>query len=326
MPQREPHPVTITLSAQVTTIHATLDRFVERQKELERELEAERRQEVERELLEIQANVETPAVSAHLRRMARAADEARSAIEPSLLEVWGEIETLSKDEFQLSVEGASWRELTALETWLLQSRQAAVQSSANAAWLGFTVDQARAVVDRLRRRRTPDLIAALRRVYDDGTPELRFTFQDNASALFAADDLMAQEFIEQLAHDRLERLDRSPGILQIQSEREMLARTLLEAYRQTRRAVSLLGSDTLTRRSYLGNVLKGIQIECRNLDGERAKLIFSRRTFGGSWFGGKGAPVQPVPAPISVPAEWVRGGGQVPGIIYWGGLGPPSVA
>lgn len=316
--------MTITLSSLVTTIHSALDRFVERQQELERGLEAERQQEVERELLELQANVETPAVSAHIGRMARAADEARTAIEPSLLEVWGAIEALSKDEFRLSAEGAAWRELAALETWLIQARQAADQSSANAAWLGFSVDQARAIVDRLRRRRTPDLIAALRRVYDDGTPELRCTFQDNATALIPAPDPAAQEFLEQLAHDRLERLDSSPGILQIQSEREALARTLLEAYRQTRRAVSLLGSDTLTRRSYLGNVLKGIQIECRNLDRDHATLIFSRRTFGGSWFGGKGAPVQPVPAPIRVPAGLVRDGGQAPGIIYWGGLGRPS--
>lgn len=314
--------VTFALSALVTTIHAELDRFVERQRELERELELDRREEVEREMQH--ADAEPPAVTAHMRRVAQAAEESRHAIEPSLVEVWGEIETLRKDEFQLSAEGAAWRELIALETWLVQSRQASVESSADAAWLGFNVDQARTIVNRLRLRRTRDLIAALRRVYENGPLELRCTFQDNASALISDDDPAAQEFLDQLARDRLERTDNSPGILQIQSEREELARTLLEAYRQTRRAVSLLGTDTLTRRSYLGNVLKGVQIECRNLDRERASLIFSRRTFGGSWFGGKGAPVQPVPAPISVPAEWVRGGGQVPGIIYWGGSGPPN--
>jgi hypothetical protein len=313
--------VTITLTAIVTTIHATLDRFVERQKELERQREAERRQEVEREMFEQQANAKTPADAAHARRLEHASEEARAAIEPSLIEVWGEIETIGKDEFKLSGDGAAWRELSALEMWLMQAREAALQSSADAEWLGFTVDQARAIVDRLRLRRTRDLITALRRVYEEGTPELRITFQDNAEALITADDPAAQEFLDKLARDRLERMDGSPGIMQAQTEREALARTLLDAYRQTRRAVSLLGSDTLTRRSYLGNVLKGIQIECHSMDRDRATLIFSRRTFGGSWFGGKGAPVEPVPAPIDVAADLVRAGGQVPGIIYRGGPG-----
>lgn len=324
MPEREVQPVTITLSAMVAAIHAALDRFIARQTELERMLETTRREEIEREIQD--ADVEPPAVIAHMRRVADIAEEARYAIEPSLIEVWGPIEPLGKDESRLNDEGAAWRELKALEAWLTQTRQAVQQSSADAAWLGFNVEQARAIVNRLRRRRTRDLISALRQVYERGTPELRCTFQDNAAALITPDDAAAREFLEQLARDRMERLDRSPGLLQVQAERERLARTLLEAYRQTRRAVSLLGSDTLTRHSYLGNVLKGIQIECRNLDGERATLIFSRRTFGGSWFGGKGTPVQPIPAPISVPAEWVRGAGHVPGIVYWAGSGPQQAS
>ena len=236
----------------------------------------DRREEVEREMHH--ADVEPPAVTAHMRLLAKAVEEARHAIEPSLVEVWGKVRTLRKDKFRLSGEGAAWRELIALETWLVQTRQASVESSADAAWLGFNVEQARTIVSRLRLRRTPDLIAALRRVYETGTLELRCTFQDNASALITDDDPAAREFLDQLAHDRLERTDNSPGNLQIQSEREELAHTLLDAYRQTRRAVSLLGTDTLTRRSYLGNVLKGVQIECRRRDGCRRVACFTSRT------------------------------------------------
>lgn len=303
------------LSARTEAIRTALDRFIARQRELERALALERRDEIERDLPQLEA--EPPALAAHARRVAQAADEARDRLEPLLVEVWGGIETLRKDEFRLSADGLAWREMAGLEAWLAQAHQTAAQSSLDAAWLGFGVEQARVIVERLRRRRPRDLIAVLQRAYESGTPELRFTFQDHAAALITSDEPAAQAFRSQLARDRQQRVDHSPAILQVESEREALAHMLLDAYRQTRRAVSLLGTDTLHRHTYLGNVLKGVQIECRYLDGDRVALIFSRRSFGGSWFGGKGAPVQPVPIAISVPADWVRT--REPGIVYWSG-------
>lgn len=250
--------------------------------------------------------------------LAQLTDRARDALEPPLMAIWGRLETVKREEYTLSAEGQAWQELMSLEGLLAEARAALEQSSLHAAWLGFSVDQARALIERLRRRsgKAEEPIRDILRLYEEGSPELRYTFQDHGPALIRGDSPEAIAFLQRLAHERSARLDRHPAIQEAEHERQTLAHTLLDAYRQTRRAVNLLADDTITRRSYLANVIRGILIECYFLENDKVAVTFARRAFGLSWFHGKGAPVQPVPAPIVIEGSALRGPGYIPGITY----------